>query len=98
VKIIECGPRLWDEQDHGLDYPAAIATVDFKLTGRGHERVERIYKEGCRNCRMVSGLDERQPAHRIAAWLCRYACSFVLFDTAGHRHWLRACGRCWRVL
>jgi hypothetical protein len=30
---------------------------------------------------VVAGLNEKQPEHRIAAWLCQHACSFVLFDT-----------------
>ena len=24
---------------------------------------------------------EKQDEHRIAAWICRHACSFVMFDT-----------------
>jgi hypothetical protein len=30
VKVAECGRGHWDEQDHGLDIPHAIETIDFK--------------------------------------------------------------------
>jgi hypothetical protein len=33
------------------------------------------------NGRKIIGSNEKQPEHRIADWLCRHACSFVLFDT-----------------
>jgi hypothetical protein len=38
---------------------------------------------GCtrRAVRTVAGFNDKQPEHRIADWLCRHACSFVLFDT-----------------
>ena len=81
LKIVECGPGRWDEQDHKLDFPGPIETMDFKVTGTGHERIEKTYKEGCVNCRLVIGFYEKQPEHRIADWLCRHACSFVLFET-----------------
>jgi hypothetical protein len=79
IKVAECGPGRWD--DHGLDYPDAITTFDFKVTGTGHERIERVYREGCANRRLILGFNDKQGEHRIAAWLCRNACSFVLFDT-----------------
>jgi hypothetical protein len=68
-------------RDHGLDYPDCIETIDFKVTGTGHERLEGVYRECCANRRLIAGFDEKQGEHRIAAWICRYACSFVLFDT-----------------
>ena len=49
IKVIECGAGHWDEQEHGLDIPHGIHTIDFKVTGTGHERIERAYTEGCRN-------------------------------------------------
>lgn len=81
IKVVECGAGNWDEQDHGLDLPGPIDTIDFKVTGTGHERIEAVYRDGCANCRTIVGLNEKQPEHRIAAWLCRNACSFVLFET-----------------
>lgn len=81
IKVIECGRGRWDETDHGLDIPHAIDTFDFKVTGTGHERIEKAYTEGCTNRRQILGFNERQMEHRIAAWLCQHACSFVLFDT-----------------
>ena len=83
IKVVECGPGHWDEQDHGLDIPHGIDTVDFRVSGTGHHRIERTYTEGCVNCRKIVGFNEKQPEHRIADWLCRNACSFVLllFDT-----------------
>ena len=38
IKVMECGSGRWDEQDHRLDYPADIDTIDFKVTGTGHAR------------------------------------------------------------
>ena len=81
IKVVGCGRGPWDEQDHGLDFPDAIETINFRVTGTGHERIATIYKEGCANRRIISGFNEKQTEHRIAAWLCRHACSFVLFDT-----------------
>ena len=79
IKVIECGAGHWDEQDHGLDIPRGIHTTDFKLTGAGHERIERIeriFDQACRDCGIVAGLNEKQPEHRIAAWLFEHACSY----------------------
>lgn len=81
IKVAECGVGRWDEQEHKLDFPQPIETVDFKVTGTGHERIERIYRDGCADRRKVAGFNEKQTEHRIAAWICRHACSFVLFDT-----------------
>jgi hypothetical protein len=81
VKVIECGAGHWDEQDHGLDIPHGIDTIDFKVTGTGHERIQQAFDRGCRDCGRIVGLDEKQPEQRIAAWLCQHARSFVLFDT-----------------
>jgi hypothetical protein len=78
IKVIECGHGHWDEQDHGLDTPHGTDTIDFRVTGTGHDRIERMYQEGCVNCRRIIGFNDK---HRIADWLCRNACSFVLFDT-----------------
>ena len=81
IKLVECGPGRWDEQDHGLDIPHDIHTIDFKVTGTGHERIERIFKDCCADRRRLAGLNDTQPEQRIAAWLSRHACSFVLFHT-----------------
>lgn len=81
IRVLECGPGQWDEQDHKLDLPGNIETIDFRVTGTGHGRIEKTYKEGCTNCRRIVGFNANQPEHRIADWLCRHACSFVLFDT-----------------
>ena len=81
IKVIECGPSHWDEQDHGLDIPHGIDTIDFKVTGTGHERIEGIFKDCCADRRHRDTLNDKQPEQRIAAWLSRHACSFVLFDT-----------------
>ena len=82
LKVVECGPGHWDEDEHKLDLPHQIDTIDFKITGTGHERIEKAYKDGCANCGVIVGLNEKEPEHRIAAWLCRHACSFVLFATS----------------
>lgn len=82
IKVVECGPGRWDEQDHGLDYPAPMHTIDFRVTGRGHERIETLFKNGCaERGRKFSPYNEKQPEQRIAMWLCCNASSFVLFDT-----------------
>ena len=81
IKVVGCGSGHWDEQDHCLDFPATIEIVNFRVTGTGRERIARIYKEGCANRIVIPGFNEKQAEHRIAAWLCRHACSFVLFDT-----------------
>jgi hypothetical protein len=82
IKVVECGPGKWDEQDHGLDYPAAFHTIDFRVTGRGHERIEQLFQNGCaERGRKFSGYDEKQAEQRIAMWICCNASSFVLFDT-----------------
>jgi hypothetical protein len=82
IKVVECGPSKWDEQDHGLDYPAAFHTTDFRVTGRGHERIEQLFQNGCaERGRRFSGYDEKQLEQRIAMWICCNASSFVLFDT-----------------
>ena len=81
IKVIKCGAAHWDEQDHGLDYPGPIDTIDFKVTGTGHERIEGAYQEGCRNGWKLAAFNKGQRELEIAAWLCQHACSFVLFDT-----------------
>lgn len=81
IRITECGAGHWDEQDHGLDIPHAIETIDFRVTGTGHERIEAAYTEGCRNNGRLVAFSKDQRELAIAAWLCQHACSFVLFDT-----------------
>ena len=81
IKVIECGRGHWDESDHGLDIPHGIQTIDFKVTGTGHERIEAAFAEGCRNRWQVVAVPKGQRELEIAAWLCQHACSFVLFDT-----------------
>ena len=82
IKVVECGPGKWDEQDHGLDFPAPLRTTDFRVAGRGHERIETLYENGCRERgRRFSPYNEEQLEQRIAMWICCNASSFVLFDT-----------------
>ncbi len=82
IKVFECGLGVWDEQDHGLDYPAPLHTIDFRVTGRGHERIETLFQNGCaERGRKFSPYNEKQHEQRIAMWLCCNATSFVLFDT-----------------
>ena len=50
-------------RDHGLDIPHGMGTIDSKVTGMGHERIEAAYTEGCRDNWQLS-------AFAIAAWLC----------------------------
>ena len=52
IKVIECGRGHWDETDHRLDIPHGIDTIDFKVTGTGHERIERIFDQACRDCQI----------------------------------------------
>ena len=79
IKIVECGQGRWE--DHGLDIPHELETFNFRVTGTGHERIERIYSDCCADRRKVVGFNEKQLEQRIAAWICQHACSFVLFDT-----------------
>ena len=79
MKVFDCGLSPWD--DHGLDIPHELETFNFKVTGTGHERIERIFCDCCADGRHLSGLSDKQPEQRIAGWICRHACSFVLFDT-----------------
>jgi hypothetical protein len=81
IKVTECGRGHWDEQDHGLDIPHGIETIDFKVTGTGHERIEAAFNEGCRNGWQIVAVPRGQRELEIAVWLCQHACSFVLFDT-----------------
>jgi hypothetical protein len=81
IKIIDCGAGHWDEQDHGLDIPHGIHTTDFKVTGTGHQRIERAYSEGCRNNWQLVAFEKGHRELEIVAWLCQHTCSFVLFDT-----------------
>jgi hypothetical protein len=47
IKVVECGTGHWDEQDHGLDISHGIGMIDFKLTGTGHKRIERMSHDCC---------------------------------------------------
>jgi len=74
--------RFWEEPDHGLDIPHAIETTHFRVTGTGHERIERIFHDCCAERRIyAAGLRDSPAEQRIAKWICLHACSFVLFDT-----------------
>jgi hypothetical protein len=83
IKVVECGLGTWDQQAHGLDYPGEFHTTDFRVTGRGHERIEQLF-EGARRerGRKFSPYNQAQPEQRIAMWICCHASSFVLFDKA----------------
>jgi len=82
IKVVECGRGLWEEADHRLDIPHEIQTSDFKVTGTGHERIERIFLDCCAARRIyAAGLEDTSAEQRIAKWICLHACSFVLFDT-----------------
>ena len=84
--MVERGPGKWAERDYGLDFPAAMHTVDFRVTGRGHERIETLFQNGyAERGRKFSPYDEDAPEQRIAMWICCNASSFVLFDTKGRR-------------
>src|SRR3954468_17558162 len=81
-KVVECGPGLWDEPDHGLDYPGPLHTIDFRVTGTGHRRIETLFQIGCaERGRKFSPYDEKAPEQRIAMRLCCHSTSFVLIDT-----------------
>src|SRR5205814_6859678 len=55
----------WDEQDHGLDYAATLHTTDFRVTGRGHERIEQLFQNGCaERGRKFSPYNEKAPEQR----------------------------------
>ena len=86
IKVVECGPGLWEEKDHGLDYPAPIHTIDFKVTGDGHRRIEQLYLDGCDEVgRRFVGYEQKQLEQRIAMWLCQNASGFVMIDTQPRR-------------
>ena len=89
---MKCGAGHWDEQDHGLDIPHGIDTIDFKVTGTGHERIERIFDQACRDCGVVAGFNDKQPEHRIAAWpmSARLFVRAVRHEGAGYSDWVRA--------
>ena len=82
IKVVECGPGRWNEREHGLDYPGELHTIDFRVTGRGHGRLERLFQAECaERGRKFMPHDEKAPEQRIAMWICCNASSFVLFDT-----------------
>jgi hypothetical protein len=47
-----------------------MGTIDSKVTGMGHERIETAYTEGCRDNWQLSAFGKDQRALDIAAWLC----------------------------
>ena len=63
IKVVECGPGLWD--DHGLDIPHEIETTDFRVTGRGHERIEGVFHECCTDRSPLGSADSKQLEIRI---------------------------------
>jgi hypothetical protein len=80
IKVFECGPGKWDEREHGLDFPAPLHTIDFRVTGRGHERIETLFQNGCsQRGRKFSPYNKDAAEQRM--WICCDATSFVLFDT-----------------
>jgi hypothetical protein len=65
-----------------LDIPHEIETTDFKVTGTGHERTERIFRDCCaEGPGYALRLGDKPAQQRIAKWLYVHASSFVLFDT-----------------
>jgi len=59
-----------------------IETTDFRVSGSGHERIERLFQDGCaERGRRFTGYNDKQVEQRIAMWLCQHASSFVMFDT-----------------
>jgi hypothetical protein len=79
IKVTNCGQSVWE--DHSLDIPHELETFNFKVTGTGHERIERVFSDCCADRRRLATMNDKQPEQRIAGWICRHACSFVLFDT-----------------
>ncbi len=73
IKVVECGSGRWDEQDHALDSPAALHTIDFRVTGRGHKRIEQLLQNGC-----------AEPGRKFTPYnekALEQTSSFVMFDT-----------------
>ena len=59
----------------------ARSTSNFRVTGRGHHRIEALFHNGCRERGgKFAPHDEKQPEQRIAMWLCCHATSFVMID------------------
>ena len=84
LKVADCGPGKWEEHEHGLDYPDALHTWNFRVTGTGHFRIEQMFQDGCQERgRRFSPYNEEQPEQRVAMWICCNASSFVFFDTRG---------------
>ena len=61
-------------------FPTSFETFNFRVCWAGHERIEQIFGDCCADRRRLANLSHKQPEQRIAAWICRHACSFVLFD------------------
>jgi len=81
VKVQECGTSEWDEGQHGLHLPYPLSTTDFRLSGKGHQRIEKIYRNYCDRSRCEFEATQTMPEDRVAAWLCRNCASFVLIHT-----------------
>ena len=80
IRVAESGQGIWD--NHGLDIPHELETINFRVTGTGHERIERIFCDCCAERRTYAAtLGDKPMEQRIAKWICLRACSFVLFDT-----------------
>lgn len=67
MKVQECGTSKWDEGQHGLRLPHSIATIDFCVTGKGHERIEPLYRTYCDRGRCTYTIKPTMPEDRIAA-------------------------------
>ena len=79
IQVFYCGRGCWD--DHDLDIPHEIETHDFKVTGTGHHRIEQMFLDCCQDRTHLGRTNPQHIEQIIAAWICKHACSFVLFDT-----------------
>ena len=86
MKVEPCRTSNWDHIQHGLDLPYPVTTVDFRIRGRGHQRLGEIYRTYCDRSRYTFEKDQTMPEDRIAGWLCRNCASFVLIETATVRY------------
>ena len=73
MKVQECGKSEWDEQQHGLDLPYAFTTTDFRISGKGHDRIERIYRTYCDRSACSFDAPKTMPEDRIAVGFVRIA-------------------------
>ena len=81
MKVRECGTSEWDEGQHGLHLPHPISTTDFRVSGKGHQRIDRIYRTYCDRSACSFDALKTMPEDRMAAWLCQNCASFVLINT-----------------